>query len=180
MNNKEKISEVYQIVEYLSRNTVILRVKSLRLSVWQVITALLPMVVYFSLLFLLPNDLFEKTETNQTIALIAGFVVFLFCFYVEIRLYYRLGMRFNEVKKACGELSDMIDWTTMRKKQVYNSLDPKIQQTIDGFYEYSMSTMCPFYGGKKKYKGLRLLSIVELVVVMFISILITFGFVNVV
>ena len=45
----------------------------------------------------------------------------------------------------------MIDWTTMRKRQVYKSLEPELQKPIDEFYTYCISRVCPFYGGR----GLR-------------------------
>jgi hypothetical protein len=87
-------------------------------------------------------------------------------------------LQFEEVKRICGELSDMVDWTSMRKRQVYNATDSKIQMAINEFYEYTMSTSCPFYGGKKRYYLLRMLAMLELLAIMVFSLLITFGLVS--
>lgn len=55
---------------------------------------------------------------------------------------------YENVLQLCGELSDMIDWSTMRKRQVYKPLEQNLQNPIDDFYTYSISILCPFYGGK--------------------------------
>ena len=100
------------------------------------------------------------------------------CYFNVTRAYYNLKVFYSEVKKQCGELSDMVDWETMRKRQVYKTLDPLIQRPIDFFYEFSRSKKCPFYGGEKRYKFLRLMSLVEVVLIMSISLLLTFGIIK--
>ena len=62
-----------------------------------------------------------------------------------------LKKTYNSVMEKCGDLTDSIDWSTMRKRQLYNNLDPEIQSSIDNFYEFCMSKDCPYYGGKKRY-----------------------------
>lgn len=175
MNNKDKYLEVYQIAEDLSRSTFLLRKKSRGLYVWQIFTAVFPLGVYLTLLLLLSNSAPEKIDPYRMIPMMVCYVAFFCCFFICMRAYYRLGMLLNEVKEKCSELSDMVDWTTMRKKQIYNALDPKIQKSIDDFFDYSKSNLCPFYGGKTKYKLLRMLSLIEIIIVMTISLLITFG-----
>ena len=179
MNSKEKYSEVFHTAMELHADTILLREKSRNLYVWSVYAAVVPIVVYFVLLFFLSNNDDYKPETKQVISLLSFFVLFLFFFYVQYRKFFRAGNIFKDVVKRCGELSDMVDWTTMRKRQVYSEVDEKIQKPIDEFYEYSMSPQCPFYGGKKRFKMLRYMVMVEAMIVMVISLLISFGVISV-
>lgn len=176
--NKDKYSEVYQVAEDLSRSTILLKKKSRSLYAWQIFTAVFPLGVYLILLLLLYNRMPENTDSYQTIPLMACYAAFICCFVICTRAYYRLGMLLNDVKVKFGELSDMVDWTTMRKKQIYSTLDPKLQQPIDAFFDYGKSKLCPFDGGKTRFKLLRMLSLVEIIIVMITSLLITFGIIG--
>lgn len=179
MNSKEKYAEVYKTADSLNANMEVLRMKSGRLYGWMRVMALLPLVVYCLLFFVVFRDQIGEKEANEAIPMMVSYVVFLLCFYIVSRKYIRLRLQFEEVKRICGELSDMVDWTSMRKRQVYNNtIDPKIQVAIDEFYEYTMSTSCPFYGGKKRYRWLRMVAMTELLAIMVFSLLVTFGLVN--
>lgn len=78
------------------------------------------------------------------------------------------------VLSKCGELSDMVDWTTMRKRQLYHQLDEKIQEPINAFFEYSTSKLCPFHGGRKLFLSLQLLFQLELIACAAMSLVWTF------
>lgn len=180
MNSREKYAEVYKTADSLNVNMAILRMKSGQLFGWMRVMALFPLVVYCLLFFVVFREQIGEKAAYEAIPMTVSYVVFLLCFYIVSRKYFRLRLQFEEVKRICGELSDMVDWTSMRKRQVYNNtIDPKIQAAIDEFYEYTMSTSCPFYGGKKRYRWLRMVAMIELLVIMLFSLLITFGLVNV-
>lgn len=176
MNNKEKYSEVYKTVEILNINMMILRKKSRQLYGWLYVWAILPAIVYCVFFLIAYKELISQKDTYIVVPLMVSYVVYLFCFYIVEKKYYRLRLLFDNVKSNCGELSDMVDWTTMRKRQIYNTtLDPKIQGAIDDFYEYTLSTSCPFYGGKVKYRMLRMISFSELISIMIYSLFVTSG-----
>lgn len=180
MNRKEKYAEVYKTAESLEANMNVLRMKSSQLYGWMRVMAFLPLAAYCLLFFVVFREQIGERAAYEAIPMTVSYVVFLLCFYIVSRRYYRLGLQFEEVKRICGELSDMVDWTSMRKRQVYNNtIDPKIQVAIDEFYEYTMSKSCPFYGGKKKYHWLRMVAMMELLAIMVFSLLITFGLVNI-
>ena len=175
MNSKEKYGEVYRTAIELHHSTNFLRKKSRRIYLWSILTSFFPGVLYAVLLLLLHYNCDCSSESKQTISLMTFFVTFLVMLLMQTRSFFRIGTLFHKVMEICGELSDMVDWTTMRKRQVYSEIDPKIQKPIDEFFEFSMSTQCPFYGGKTKYKFFRYLSMVEMIVVMVFSLLFTFG-----
>lgn len=179
MSNKEKYAEVYKTADSLNANMEVLRIKSRQLYDWMLVIAIFPLVVYCTLIFVVFREQINEKEAYEAISMTASYVLFLMCFYIEGRKYFRLRLQFEEVKRICGELSDMVDWTSMRKRQVYNTIDPKIQVAIDEFYEYTMSHSCPFYGGKKRYRWLRMVAMIELLAIMVFSLLITFGLVNI-
>lgn len=179
MNSKEKYLEVFRTAIELREVTILLREKSRNLYVWSFCAAVVPIVVYFALLFFLSNNDDYKPEMKQVISLLSFFVLFLFFFYFQNRKFFRAGNIFKDVVKRCGELSDMVDWMTMRKRQVYSEVDERIQKPIDEFYEYSMSPQCPFGGGKKKFKMLRYMAIVEMIIVMVISFLMSLGVISI-
>ena len=178
MKSKEKYLEVYKTAESLNANMTILRIMSRRMYGWMIVMAIFPLVIYCLLFFVVFKEQIGEKEAYEAIPMMVSYVVFLLCFYVVSRKYFRLRLQFEEVKRICGELSDMVDWTSMRKRQVYNATDSKIQMAINEFYEYTMSTSCPFYGGKKRYYLLRMIAMLELLAIMVFSLLITFGLVS--
>ena len=179
MSNEEKYSEVYSTARALQVNIFMLHKKSRNVLFWQIVTLILPAMFFFLTFFVVNKYFLIKVETSQSISFIVFYIVFMLCYFYAIRSYYNLKMFYGDVKKQCGELSDMVDWETMRKRQVYKTLDPLIQRPIDLFYEFSRSKQCPFYGGAKRYNFLRLMSIVEVVLVLSISFLYTFGIIDI-
>lgn len=179
MSSKDNYAEVYLTANELRSYTNVLRRRSKRIYLWSIYTAILPGLIYALLVLLLHYNCDCSSATKETISLMVFYVTFFVMFLLQMRLYLRTGTLFNKVMDKCGELSDMVDWTTMRKRQVYSEIDPKIQQPIDEFFEYSMSTQCPFYGGKAKFKALRYLSMAEMIVVMVFSLLFTFGIIEI-
>ena len=180
MNNKEKYADVYRTAQELRISTNLLRQKSKKIYFLSYLTAILPAAIYaFLLVFFSQTDCDCSSEAKQTISLMVFFVSFIVMFLLQMRLFFRTGTLFKEVMEKCGVLSDMVDWTSMRKRQVYSDVDPKIQDSINDFFEYSLSTQCPYYGGRAKYKSLRYLSIVEMITVMVFSLLFTFGVISI-
>lgn len=175
MNSKEKYSEVYRTAKELRKNTELLRKKSRLLYFLSYFTAIFPGLLYTTLILLLHLGNIYSSELRQAISLFMFYVVFFILLLLQIRLFLSVRNLFDEVMVKCGKLSDMVDWTAMRKRQIHSEVDPQIQESIDDFFEYSMSTLCPYYGGKAKYKSLRYLSIVEIIVVTIFSLLFTFG-----
>lgn len=179
MSSKEKYAEIYLTANELHSYTNVLRRRSKRIYLWSIYTAILPGMIYALLITLLHHNCDCSSGTKQTISLMVFFVSFILVFLLQMRLYFRTGTLFNKVMDKCGELSDMVDWTTMRKRQVYSEIDPRIQQPIDEFFEYSMSGQCPFWGGRARFKALRYLSMVEMIVVMVFSLLFTFSIIEI-
>ena len=103
----------------------------------------------------------EEMATGNYIIAAALFFVMAVTINSEKKLAKGLHSLFEDVQKLCGELSDMIDWTTMRKRQVYKPLEPELQESIDGFYNYCISRRCPFYGGKAIYYSMLIVLLLD-------------------
>lgn len=175
MSNEEKKSEVFAIAHALRFDVDKLYQKSRHIVMWQFFILFMPAVLSFIVFFVI-NKYFEVTaEIAQTVSFIIFYLAFLYYFFKITRSYYNLKILYNDVMRRCGELSDMVDWETMRRRQVYKTLDPRIQFSIDSFYEYSRSKLCPFYGGKKRYNYLRILSLLEFIFVVTLYCLYAFG-----
>ena len=141
-------------------------------------------LMYISLysLFLLPfyvfflNYLVNVRETTDKATVVLTLSVLLFLFFL---LYFsqRIVLKniyflFFDVQKKWSELSDKVDWTEMRKKQLYNSLDERIQKPIDEFSRYRRSILCPMEGGRNIRIFMGLLFILELFICPLITLII--------
>lgn len=148
MAAKEKYTELYEKAALLGNQTRILRQRSIlyyvSFSMMLVFLLLFSLVMIFSILPTIGEDaLFIKYLC----------IVFLFALITVIMKWEQSLSKktrdlYERVQQLCVELSDMIDWTTMRKRQIYKSLEPELQKPIDEFYIYSISRACPFYGGR--------------------------------
>lgn len=174
MNNNDKYSEIYRVAQELRVNTEILRNKSRWLYMWSYGVDIIPFFIYIALCTILYYSDSFSLESNQVISLLVFFVLYSLFIFIQTRKYYYLSSHFHDVMARCGELSDMVDWESMRKRQVYKAIDEKIQFSIDDFYDYSMSSNCPFYGGRRRYFLLRLVSLIEVITVIMLSLLMTF------
>lgn len=123
------------------------------------------MLVFVSMLivyaFCVHKTIVETMPAGKYI--IAATLIFVMALTISFEKKLSKGLRslFEDVQKLCGELSDMIDWTTMRKRQVYKPLEPELQESIDGFYNYCISRRCPFYGGKAIYYSMLVVLLLD-------------------
>ena len=148
MAAKEKYSELYEKAALLGNQTRILRQRSIlyyvAFSMMLMFLLLFSLVMFFSIFPTIGED-----------ALYIKYLCIVFLFMLttvimkwEQSLSKKTRDLYESVQQLCEELSDMIDWTTMRKKQIYKSLEPELQKPIDEFYTYCISRACPFYGGR--------------------------------
>ena len=171
----DKNIDLYLTARDLSAATSRLRLNSRRLFFLQLFAMLLPFFLYCLLMVL--ASVFD-VESLETLALVVFYLSFFVCLIRGMRLYYHLKSFYTEVKDRCGFLSDSIDWTIMRKKQVFGQLDDKIQLPIDAFYEYSSSSICPFYGGKARFTWGNILLFVIFLWVTVTALLRLFGVID--
>lgn len=149
MSTKEKFPKLYVKAALLRRQTEILKKRS-----WLYYVFFLFMLVLPLLLFLLMNLRVSPSVTEEHVYIkyiISALYILLLIIIIdwEKRFSGKMHSQYKDVQEICGELSDMIDWTTMRKRQIYRSLPIELQEPIDNFYSYSSSFLCPFYGGKR-------------------------------
>ena len=172
-NLKEKYSLLYVEARELSEKTSLLKKRSRLLLVLQIVSLLL-LLIY--MVAVAPS--FKMTDShNEALLTFYSFVFLLFALiYFWMRnMNKKTRKLFFSVHSMCGDLSDMVDWTTMRKRQLYHQLDEKIQGSIDAFYEYSISLLCPYYGGKKLFLILQMLYQLELITCATMSLIWTFN-----
>lgn len=170
--SKEKYSQLYTEAKELSEKTSLLKKRSRLLLALQVASLLL---LPFFLVIMAP--LFKSTVTYNEVLMSFYSIVFLLfaIIYFWMRNMNKQTRKlYLSVHSKCGDLSDMVDWTTMRKKQLYHQLDEKIQEPIDAFYEYSVSKLCPYYGGRKLFLILQFLYQLELIACVAMSLVWTF------
>ena len=171
-SSKEKYSQLYFEAKELSEKTLLLKKRSRLLFFLRIVSLLL---LPFFMIAVVPR--FNVSDTNDEALLTFCSIVFLL--FVLIYFWMR-NMNKNtrklymSVHSKCGDLSDMVDWTTMRKRQLYHQLDEKIQESIDAFYDYSISKLCPYYGGRKLFLALQLLYQLELIACATMSLIWTF------
>ena len=171
-NSKEKYSQLYIEAKDLSEKTSLLKKRSRLLLVLQIVSLLL---LPFFMLAITPS--FKMADTrNENLLFFYSIVFLLFAL-----IYFWMRNMNKKTRKLyffvhgkCGELSDMVDWTTMRKRQIYHQLDERIQEPIDAFYEYSVSKLCPYYGGRKLFLILQMLYQLELIACATMSLIWTF------
>lgn len=171
-DSKEKYSRLYIEAKELSEKTSLLKKRCWQLFVLQIVSLLL---LPFFMIAIAP--LFNVTETlNEALLTFYSIVFLLFAlFYFWMRnMNKKTRQLYLSVLSKCGELSDMVDWTTMRKRQLYHQLDEKIQEPINAFFEYSTSKLCPFHGGRKLFLSLQLLFQLELIACAAMSLVWTF------
>lgn len=161
-SSKEKYSRIYSEAKELAEKTSLLKKRSILLLIMQILSLLL---LPFFIIAIVSS--YKMTDSYSEVLLAFYSIVFLI--FVLIYFWMRIikkstRERYLSLHSMCGELSDMVDWTTMRKRQLYHKLDEKIQGPIDSFYEYSISKICPYYGGRKLFFSLQLIYQFELLV----------------
>ena len=129
LNTSDKYYQLYIEAEELSSKTSFLRKRCRLLLALQILSLLFLLFFLFALFPLLKS----QEPRNELLMSLYSFVFFLFAiFYFVIRIINKRTKRlYLSVLSKCGELSDMVDWTTMRKRQLYHQLDAKIQEPIN-------------------------------------------------
>lgn len=141
--NADKYAEVYSDAKQLSEKTILLKRQSKLLLISNIYSLLL-LPLYACLLYLL-TDLYGVESKYMIVAITSVLLSLFYILYSVRRNTLKKTMElFFEVDRLYNKLSDKVDWTSMRKRQLYNELDEKIQKTLDDFFEYRISMFCPF------------------------------------
>lgn len=171
-NTSDKYNQIYLEAKELSSKTSLLKKCS------RLLLASYAVVLLFILFFLFALFPFLKSpepgdETMMTLYSIV-FILFVLVYFGSRIINRKTKRLYLSVQSKCGELSDMVDWTTMRKRQLYHQLDARIQQPIDEFYEYSISKLCPYHGGLKLFTVMHLLLSFELLFCVVLTLIWTY------
>jgi len=171
-NTSDKYNQIYLEAKELSSKTSLLKKCS------RLLLASYAVVLLFILFFLFALFPFLKSpepgdETMMTLYSIV-FILFVLVYFGSRIINRKTKRLYLSVQSKCGELSDMVDWTTMRKRQLYHQLDARIQQPIDEFYEYSISKLCPYHGGLKLFTVIHLLLSFELLFCVVLTLIWTY------
>ena len=162
-SNIDKYSEVYLEAKMLLYKISLLKRQS-KLLLFMEFFSLLLLPIYFWLLYFL----IYVYETKEAIMVALPMSILLFCFFVFYLLQGRVEKKifplYYDVQIKWSELSDKVDWTTMRKKQLYSTLDKLIQEPLDEFSRYRHSVLCPAEGGRKMRSLLKTMFYLELLV----------------
>lgn len=171
MSAKEKYPELYKKAALLQRQTDILKMHSWLYYVFFSFMLLMPL---FLLLLLIVGNYSSVSEGYPFTKYVVFALYFLLLIVIvdwEKRLFGKILRLFEDAQNLCGELSDMIDWTTMRRRQIYNTLSTELQGPIDSFYTYTLSRLCPFYGGRRLKTAIFIILLVEAVGVFVYSLI---------
>lgn len=160
--NTDKYAEVYSDAKQLSEKTFLLKRRSKMLLISGIYNLFL-LPIYACLLYLL-TDVYEVESKNMTVAIMSALLFLFYVFYLLRRNELKKSIKlFFEVDRLYYKLSDMVDLTSMRKKQLYKELDVKIQKPLDDFSEYRISMLCPIYNeGRNLQSIINTLFLVEL------------------
>lgn len=150
-SNNDRYSEVAIEAKQLSQKQQALKKKN-SLFLWLLVLRLL--FLPFLVLLLLYFER-EGTDKNTIIIWLFGIMTFNYLFgfllgYIRITLF----NLYLDVERKWSNLTDKVDWETMRKKQLYDELDERVQKAIDDFYRFNHSFYNPFkfHAEKKKWR----------------------------
>lgn len=139
--------EIYKKALLLKNQTKLLKKHSLKYFIHLLLYVSIPIFAFvYTYFFLAIND-----KNLWWIKLVVSFLTLIFYMFVlkndDIK-HKVLVETYNNTLQLCGELSDIIDWKTLRKRQIHKPLDPALQEPIDDFYMYSLSLICPEHRGR--------------------------------
>lgn len=169
ISDNDKYSKVYLEAKLLSEKISLLREKSKGLLFIELFSlTILPIYVLALYLFIY---VYESREKTLIVSVLGVILIVYLIFYFIRKTSYRKTITLNlEVRQKCNELSDSVDWITMRKKQLYNTLDERIQKPIDDFLSYSNSKLCPISGGRKLQLFIQILLLLEMLACPLVSV----------
>lgn len=169
-SNNDKYSEVFIEAKMLSERISQLRRRSIALFYIDVLSLLYLPIYVLMLKFIL--RVHEYDHFTSVIMWMSILIVIFFIIHLSksrmIRIIYPL---YFDVQRKWNELSDKVDWTTMRKKQLYGELDEKIQKPLDNFTRYRHSLINPVDSGRKMRYIFGLLFFTELFVCPLLTII---------
>lgn len=143
-SNNEKYSELYIEAKRLSRKIVLLKRWSIVLLIIRLQRLfILPIHVFLLNYFINVNETIDK-PTIIHVFCVLWFFFFLLSFLIGI-IGRKLYPLYNDTQRDWNRLSDKVDWTEMRKKQLYSTLDKRIQKPIDNFSKFRRSILNPFF-----------------------------------
>lgn len=165
-------SQLYIEVCTLTKKTLLLKERSMLLLVLEIVSLML--LPYF-FICLAPNlrstDVKRESAYVQVIMSLIIFLIFFLLVLCANNMNKKTKKLFLDLHLKCGELSDMVGWTTMGEKQLCHVLDEKIQKPIDEFHEYFISILCLYFGGKKLFWILQLLFQIEILACVALTII---------
>ena len=154
---KEKYSDIYTKARQLKRETSILKQRCGRLWLYEILYAITLLTLLLIVMHIAHYlELSKVVYADITFSLIAV---------VAIKYILRYISKYkNTTRSLCakceetsGQLSDMIDWGSMRKRQLYQDTDPYLESVLNDFFLFCISKKCPFHGGRKQFRALHLL-----------------------
>lgn len=173
MPDKERYKEIYREASLLRFRLKRLKKRCNWLWGLTVLLIVIPLVLLKLTLTLVQHSVNNPLGISYpVVSILVLYLVVRTAIYL-IKLRRRVFNEYRECQETSNALSDMIDWGKMRKRQLYSPLSPELQIVLDGFFTFCLSKRCPFYGGKKIFKNLTLLSLSTIMMVM-VGLLLTF------
>ena len=157
MIHKDTYIELFNRAAELDSLTKALKRFSIQFYVYLLVSIVIPLLVLL-LLFFQAEHFFLLVKLILYILLL---VYIVFSIKTINDRYNGISELYKTAQHICWELTDDIDWNTMRKRQIHRPLNPSLQNPIDRFYKYSLSVICPIYGGNVLRIILQLILVLE-------------------